>query len=582
MFNKKIINLIGKDKYLLYLITIINVLNSLLNIVFIYLICLIIQILFKNSTILNISDFKYYTLFNLLILILIFINNLIKGKLTNKLGLKAKINLRNKLFNKYLKLSFSNKNINVASFMQLSIEGVEQLELYYSFFLPQFFYSLINPIFLFIIFMFLNHLTALFLLFCVPLIPLSIIIVSKKAKKVFAKYWVTYNKLSNKFYDNLMGLNDLKIFNADKAYQDKMDKDSEEFRIATMKVLSMQLSSITIMDLVAYLGSAIGIIISFINIKNVNSFIYLDSNFVILFIILISIEFFLPLRALGSAFHVSMNGVTAGKNIIKILDYKENSFGNKEISDFELKIKKLSFKYSDANNYLLKDIYLNLNETGLVGLCGESGSGKSTLISILTGGNKEYEGDIFIKDYNLKDISKDSLYSNIALISSSSYLFKGSLRSNFHFYNSSLSDEEIYLSLKKVNLLEFVNNNKGLDFEIEEDCSNLSGGEKQRLILAINLLLDKKLYIFDEATSNIDFDSEKNIMENILELSKKKSVLLISHRLANFINVDKLYVLENYILKEYQGHKDCMDKNNFYNKLYTSQIKLENSYKELK
>ncbi|WP_314775566.1 ABC transporter ATP-binding protein/permease [uncultured Solobacterium sp.] len=498
------------------------------------------------------------------------------GDLKDTLGRNVKKDLRQKIYDKIIKLGVrTTDNMSMAGLTQLSMEGVEQLDLYYSAYIPQFFYAMIAPIILFIVTVRINWAVALVLLACVPLIPMSIIAVSRYAKKIFAKYWGKYTSMGDSFLDSVQGLKELKIFQADAAQNIKMNETSEEFRKITMKVLVMQLASTTIMDMVAYGGAGLGIALTIHAVVNGSL-----SAYAALFLILVAVDFFLPLRAFGSAFHIAMNGASAGNKILSLLAQPDPVWGSETIDNTEIKVKDVTFSY-DGKRDVLKHASMNFGSTGMCAIVGESGSGKSTVVNLLLGAYHPQQGSILVGNKPLETLSRESYYSHISVVSYNTYIFNETIRQNFMLAKDNVTDEEIYSALKKVNLYDFIIDNGGLDKVITEDAANISGGQKQRLALAINLVANKDIYIFDEATSNIDIESEAIIMNNIKELSKEKSVIVISHRLANVIAADTIYYIEDGEVKEHGTHNELMNMHEGYAKLYTTQKKLEEGYTEV-
>lgn len=482
--------------------------------------------------------------------------------------------LREKIYDKMLKLGASyNEYVSSSEVVQVYTEGVEQLETYFSKYLPQLFYSLIAPITLFIILSRVNLKASLVLLICVPLIPMSIVAVQKFAKKLLSNYWSTYTGLGDSFLENLQGLTTLKIYQADKMKAEEMDQESEKFRKITMKVLTMQLNSISVMDIVAYGGAAVGMIIALLE--------YLHGHITMqdtLCIILLASEFFLPLRLLGSFFHIAMNGMAASDKIFRILDIPEISFGKEVLSDHSLDIllKDVHFSYEE-NREILKGIDMTLQKGSFISLVGESGCGKSTIAGILARKNRGYTGDITIGGTPLKDVNEKDLMKHVVLIRHNSYLFKGTVEDNLRMADSHATKEEMEAVLDKVNLLGFLNSQDGIKTKLLEKASNLSGGQCQRLAIARALLKkDVSVYILDEAASNIDIESEELIMNVIHELAKTKTVLLISHRLANVVKSDHIYFLQDGQIKEHGSHTELMNQNGAYKHLYEAQMALEN------
>ena len=472
----------------------------------------------------------------------------------------VKETLRSCLYKKLAKIGNSYTNEwSTAEIVQLSSEGVEQLETYFANYIPQFFYSLIAPMTLFIVISFMDMKAALVLLVCVPLIPMSIVFVQKFAKRLLNRYWGQYTKLGDSFLENLQGLTTLKIYEADGHYHEKMNVESENFRKITMRVLTMQLNSITVMDLVAYGGSALGIVFALRGITDL---------FQTLFIILISAEFFIPMRQLGSYFHIAMNGMAASDKLFAILETETKEKQNVNINNYSISASNLRFGYTDKE--VLHDICFEANK-GLIGFVGESGSGKSTIASLLMGQYTNYSGELKLSNYEIKDID---IYPYMTLVSLESYLFSGSLRDNLAMAKK-VSEQEMNMALEKVGILDFVHEQGGLNMRILEGGKNLSGGQRQRLVLARALLKDSPIYIMDEATSNIDVESENKIMEVLYELSKEKLVLCISHRLANLIHADQIYCLKDGNIVERGTHEELLQQNGVYCDLFNTQKELE-------
>ena len=500
----------------------------------------------------------------------------ITGNLKDLLGRKAKKDLREKTYDKIVRLGVrSTDGMSVAGLTQVAMEGIEQLDLYYSSYIPQFFYAMLAPIILFFVTVGIDWRVAVVLLCCVPLIPVSIVAVSKYAKKIFAKYWGKYTSMGDSFLDSVQGLRELKIFRADAAQHVKMNENAEEFRKITMKVLVMQLASTTIMDIVAYGGAGLGIAFAVTGVANRGL-----SPVSALFLILVAVDFFLPLRAFGSAFHVAMNGASAGKKILSLLAQPDPVWGEEKLSNTELKLENVTFSYDGERN-VLKNVTMTFPEKGMTSIVGESGCGKSTAVGLLYGALRPKSGKVTAGGKPLESLSREEYYSKLAVVSYNTYIFNTTVRENFRLAKGNVTDDEIFAALEKVNLADFIRENGGLGKEITEDGANISGGQKQRLALAVNLVADKSVYIFDEATSNIDIESEAVIMRNIKALSEKKSVIVISHRLENVVPSDRIYYMENGDVKEVGMHSELMASQGGYAALYTAQKKLENGYAEV-
>lgn len=505
-------------------------------------------------------------------------------KLANTASYKAsrsvKRTIRGMLYEKLLKLGSSyTEHVPTAEVVQLAGEGVEQLETYFGQYMPQFFYAFLAPITLFFVVRPISVRVAVVLLVCVPLIPVAIMLVQKIAKRLLKNYWGQYAKLGDHFLENLQGLTTLKIYQADEARHKEMNEDAEHFRKITMKVLTMQLNSIIVMDLVAYGGAALGIMLAILG------YVSGDIDFVGSFmIILLSADFFIPMRQLGSFFHVAMNGMTASDKIFAILDLPEDEAKSAVPETNDILIRDVHFGYTEDKE-ILGGINMDFNEGSFTAIVGESGCGKSTIAGILTNRNKNYQGSIRIGKAELRDIAESELMKRITLISHNSYIFKGSLRENLMLGKMDAGEEELWDVLRKVNLYDFVKAESGLDLELLEAGTNLSGGQRQRLALARALLHDSPVYIFDEATSNIDVESENDIMDLILSMTRdktfgNKTVILISHRLANVVNADNIYVIKSGKISQSGSHGELLQADGEYARLWNEQQALENMLKE--
>ena len=487
---------------------------------------------------------------------------------------RVKHELRSLIYRKLAGMPLNQVNQqSTSSIIQVASEGVEQLEIYFGRYLPQLFYSLLAPLTLFFFLVFFNAPTALILLVCVPLIPMSIIAVNKIAKKLLAKYWAIYVGLGSSFLDNLQGLVTLKIYQDDGYKAKQMDAEAEQFRTITMKVLTMQLNSVSLMDLLAYGGAAVGILTALLQYQEAQISIF----GVILFILLAS-EFFIPLRLLGSFFHVAMNGKAASDKIFTLLDTpveaQQSAVDFAAKNNVEVEIKNLHFAYS-AEKPAIQGLDLTIQPNQLTVFVGKSGCGKSTLVSLLMGFYKLQQGEILFNGQNAFEIDRASFYQNVSLVSHSSYVFKGSLRDNMLMAKTGATDEQIYQCLEQVNLANFVRENGGLDMPLLSRGTNLSGGQIQRLALARALLHDAQVYIFDEATSNIDVESEEVILQFIQQFKQHKTIVMISHRLANAVNADCIYVLDKGKLIEQGTHSALMAENGAYAAMFQQQKSLE-------
>ena len=577
MIDKDLFKLLGSNKKYIYLTVAAMLLGLIANIGITATICWTIYIAYMDVTKDVVVPFTAYLLplgIMALAILLRYGLSILTAELRSRLGQEVKKDLRDKIYNKIVRLGVrSTDDMSMAGLTQISMEGVEQLDLYYSQYIPQFFYAMAAPIILFFITVGMDWRVALTLLLCVPLIPMSIIAVSKYAKRIFAKYWGKYTSMGDAFLDSVNGLKELKVFNADKRQHEKMNESSEEFRKITMKVLVMQLASTTIMDLVAYGGAGLGIAIAILGFTS-----YGVSPFIGLFLILVAVEFFLPLRAFGSAFHIAMNGASAGKKIISLLDTPDPAWGTDDFTDLEIDLNNVKFSYDGSRN-VLDNVSCSFTK-GMTAIVGESGCGKSTIVNMLIGALRPNEGEILVGGKRVESLSRENYYKKLAVVSHNTYIFNVSIRENFRLVKENVSDDEIYEALKKVNLYSFVIENGGLDKIITEDANNISGGQKQRLALAINLISNKDIYVFDEATSNIDIESEKIIMDNIHKLALDKVIIIISHRLANIVKADKIYYMEDGSIKGVGTHDELMEATQNYKNLYLTQKRLEEGYIE--
>ena len=489
-----------------------------------------------------------------------------------KASVDVKKILRQKIYDKMLRLGPAyREQVSTSEVMQVSTEGVEQLETYFGRYLPQLFYSLLAPVTLFVVLCRVSLKASVVLLICVPLIPLSIVAVQKIAKKLLNKYWSIYTGLGDSFLENLQGLTTLKIYQADAKKAVEMDEEAQTFRRITMKVLTMQLNSTSVMDIVAYGGAAVGMIVA------VSEFLAGRLGFVgCVTIVLLASEFFIPLRLLGSFFHIAMNGMAASDKIFAILDLPEAEEGQKEIQKAGLAVKfeDVHFSYEEDRE-ILKGISLEIPAGNFVALAGESGCGKSTVAGILSGKNRGFSGSVTIGGVPIGEIREASLMKNVTLVRHNSYLFKGTVEENLRMAKPDATEAEMRAVLGRMNLMAFLDTQDGLQTQLQEQAGNLSGGQKQRLGLARALLHDSPIYIFDEATSNIDVESEEMIMEVIRELAKTKTVILISHRLANVVDADRIYMMKNGEFAEQGVHEELMKMHGYYAELFESQRVLE-------
>lgn len=533
----------------------------------------------------------------IMVAIVQFVCSIISAKMSYLSSKSVKKTLREKIYLKLLSLGAAYKeSVKTSEVVQVAVEGCDQLETYFGAYLPQFFYAMLAPLTLFTVLMFVNIPSAVVLLICVPMIPVSIAVVQTWAKKLLSKYWGQYTALGDTFLENLQGLTTLKIYQADEFKNKQMNEESEKFRKITMKVLTMQLNSITIMDLIAYGGAALGVIMAATQFKAGNI-----SIAGAMLIIMLSADFFIPMRRLGSYFHIAMNGMAASDKIFRLLDY-EDDISKENIKDELQRLEEnrkgitkcnfpkdasiicnnLSFSYKDnPDKEIINNANLTFTKGSFTALVGESGCGKSTIAAILMGRNKGYKGsilvgDIKLSDIELSDIAEESLMKNVTYISHQSFLFKGTVKDNLIMAKNDATDDELWNVLNRVNLVHFLRSENGLDTKLTEEGRNFSGGQRQRLALARALLHNSPYYIFDEATSNIDVESEDLIMQLIYELAKDKTVIMISHRLANVKNADCIYVLDKGNVAGSGTHKELLNTCSVYSKLWNTQVDLEN------
>lgn len=568
MINKRLVSYLKEDRQYVYLQVLMQWFGLIMQIGIIVIMGDLLNQMYLKHTVSNLW------LKVILIILLIIIKGIL-GKRATVLSFKASKNIKGKLrsdiYKKILALNnHYNEVISTASLTQLMSEGVEQLEIYFGKYLPQFFYSLLAPVTLFIVLAQVEFKAALVLFICVPLIPVSIVMVQKFAKRLLSKYWGLYGNLAERFLDNVSGLTTLKGYRGDQSKHIEMNEEASRFRKITMKVLVMQLNSISIMDLVAYGGAGLGIIFTLISYSKHQ--IDLKQAFMM---IMLSAEFFIPLRLLGSFFHIAMNGNAASEKIFKLLDAPYNQDKSSTIDKIQaIEIKNLSFAYQ--KDLVLENISMKITKPGLYGIVGSSGSGKSTLSKLLMGYFDNYQGNLTYNDLEIKDIIHESLMKEITLVEHNGYIFAGTVRSNLLDGNKLADDQKLINVLKQVNLWQYFSLLDGLDTVIEERGNNLSGGQKQRLNIARALLHDSSIYIFDEATSNIDIESEEIIMQVIDTLAKTKIVILISHRLANVINCACNYVFASGKLIGSGRHEQLMKENQEYYHLVMRQAEIEN------
>ena len=487
-------------------------------------------------------------------------------------AMAAKRSVRRQVYDKLVRMGPGySERIATSEAVQVSVEGCEQLESYFGQYLPQLLYAVLAPL---TVFAFLAPLclpAAIALLVCVPLIPISIVAVQKIAKRVMGRYWGAYTDLGGAFLENLQGLTTLKIYQVDEACHRQMNEQAESFRRATMRLLTMQLNSITVMDVFAFGGAAVGIIAAMVQFANGQIPFY--AAFCVVFL---SPEFFIPMRALGSFFHTAMNGMAVAEKMFAILDAPESEQGTRSVDPEHagIVVRDVSYSY-DGQRAVLEHVDFAAPAGSFTGIVGESGSGKSTLAGILCGRNLGFEGDVEIGGVPLGQVSRESMAQTVTVVPFSSYLFSGTVRSNLLMARPKATDDELWDVLRRCRIDGFVRASGGLDTPVSEQGGSFSGGQRQRLALARALLHDTPVYIFDEATSNVDADSEQAIVGVIHELAKSRTVIMISHRLASVSEADRIFVLANGRVAESGSHEQLCAADGAYAKLWGRQMELE-------
>lgn len=570
MFNKRLLSEFKENKILVVGMVITQWLSLLANVLLIYTMSDFIMKVFNRQV--ESKDIYILAITAITVMAVRTVMNSLNSSLSFKASTGVKKRLRQMIFEKLMRLGSGYKEkLQTAEAVQITTEGVEQLEIYFAKYIPQFFYSLLAPLTLFLIVGRMSLKVAAVLLICVPLIPVSIVAVQKFAKKMLSKYWGTYTELGDSFLESIQALTTLKIYQADERYAKKMDDEAEKFRKITMKVLIMQLNSVSIMDMIAYGGAALGIILTVLEWQAAG--INLAQS---IFIIMVSAEFFLPLRLLGSFFHIAMNGNAAADKIFKLLDCEEiQDTENVNWNMGDIVCENVSYTYPDKEDAVLRNVSFNIPQNELTAIVGESGCGKSTFVSLLMKERRDYTGKITIGSNELNEISGDMLRRHITRISHDAYIFYGTLYDNLKMGNPAADRKQMEEALRLVDMYDTVSEKGGLDMAIEEKGANLSGGQKQRIAMARAILHDSDVYVFDEATSNVDVESENKIMEVVDKLSKTKTVIVIYHRLANVKNADNIIVLKDGIICEQGNHNLLIEKNGHYARLYNTQKKLE-------
>ncbi|MDR2109025.1 MAG: ATP-binding cassette domain-containing protein [Coriobacteriales bacterium] len=541
-------------------------------------------------------------------------------------SLEAKGTLRDRLYRKMLDLGLApDQKVRISEVLQMAGEGVEQIEAYFGRYLPQLLYSLLAPLTLFAFVASFSVLSALALLLGVPLILLSLMLISRRARRVFSHYWNSYTDLGTVFLESLQGLTTLKIFRADARRQEEMRSNAEGFRVVTMRLLKTQLASVTAIDLIACCSAVAGICVALFQFRS--GAISLSGC---LIIILLSSEFFAPLRSLASLFHVAMNGVTACNRMFALFDRKTPGTEGIPLQGtaFNIELRGLSYAYPERDEQavgaapaapaatpadaavspdvasppdaaapaapatvasaaapapapataarpILRDLTFSLPQGSFVALVGESGCGKSTLCALLNGARSGYAGSVTIAGHELRDVDRQSLLERVVLVGTSAHIFKASVAENLRVASAKASDEQLWEVLERVRLASFLRAEQGLETQVQEGAANLSGGQRQRLALARALLHDAPVYIFDEATSNIDAESEQCIMEAVFALAQTRTVLFISHRLANVVRAQCIHLLRDGRIVESGEHEELLARGGEYAAMYNRQWQLE-------
>ena len=489
----------------------------------------------------------------------------------SKASAVGKAAVRERVYDKLVALGSSYKEqVSTTQAVQICGEGAEKLEVYLGQYLPQLFYAVFAPLTLFALFLFIDVPAAVVLLVCVPLIPIAIVVIMKVARRVMGAYWDSYTDLGQTFYESISALTTLKLFQADEAKQLQMDEEAEGFRASTMRLLRMQLNSITVMDFFTFGGAAVGIVIALFQLAAGEI-----SLAAAISVALLAVEFFLPMRILGSYFHTAMGAAPVLDQMFSLLGLPDLNQGTETVEAGEVEIVCEGLSYSYGEGDALADINLRVEENTFVGITGESGSGKSTLAKLLSGELMGYTGSVRYNGVELRDISPDSLHGLVTHISASAYIFKGTIRTNLLVGNRNATDYALWSALGKCNLDDFVLKQGGLDIPVAEGGANLSGGQRQRLAIARALLRDTPIYLFDESTSNVDADSERDILACIQRLSIEKTVIVISHRLSALAWADNIVVMEKGRIVEQGAHGSLAVGSGAYAKLWKQQEQME-------
>lgn len=565
MVKSELLNYIPKSKRYILFTALLNWLSMVLNVVILYLVVRIIEAVVSNT-------FENLTIFIMLIVISIAIKYVaIRSSIdfTRIISAKVRKKMRERIYLKMAGLGFKvNKKYGDAEITQLTVEGVEQLDLYYSVFVPKVFYGLAAPLTVLVILSVLSMRVAMVLFFSVPLIPLLIIGMNTYAKKKMGKHWKRYTSLGDMFLDRMRGLTTLKIFQADRLKHDQLNQQSEQFRKSTMSVLKMQLNSITIMDLVAFGGAALAILFALQDVRN-----GMLDPFLAIFVILLSAEFFLPLRSLGSAFHVATNGLASYKRIDAFLKDDTLKYGTKSLKKPVTSIHAVNLSYAySKESVLLEDVSFTFETPGFYAVAGKSGSGKSTLARLFMGFDDQYRGRLLFNDREVGELSLETLAEHVTIVDHESHLFNGSVLDNLILGNRKADEKRIESVLRTVDLYDlFMDKPEKLDYMLYENGTNVSGGQRQRLLVARALLMEKDVYIFDESTASVDSKSEEIIMDALEELAKKKIVIMITHKLYTITHATHILYIDDHTVCKQGTHDDLMSREGPYAKTYLEQ-----------
>ena len=546
----------------------------------------------------DVTEFWLSVVVFLVIAVVRFVAHRLATKLGTLAAERVKLGLRSQLYRKMLSLGPSYaQHVRTSDVVQLTGEGVDQVQSFFELFLPQLGFAILAPLTLFTVIAPINMPTAVTLLVCAPLIVIIVGLIAMRTAKTFRKYWGKYTDMGAVFLDDLQGLETLKTFDADERAAEKMNREAEEFRVMTMRVLQIQLRSLTAMDVVAYGGAAAGIFVAVWQFMHGGNQAFGDLLVSeprladpllglsgVLFVILMAFDFFLPLRQLGSYFHVAMNGMTSSKRIFALLDVPGPTYGTQTLpaaADLGVRAEALGFSYGDGNaKPALHDVTLTMPARSLTAIVGESGSGKSTLAALVAGELEGYTGSLRFVDggatVELRDCSEDALMRAVSIVGARSHLFAGTLRDNLLMAKPDATDEELRRALADAHILDFIDAQPdGLDMRIGQDAANLSGGQRQRVAVARALLRDTPIMIFDEATSSVDADSERLIMETVHKLAAHKTVLLITHRLADAVAADTIAVFADGRCVEHGSHDELVAADGTYATMFRAQTDVE-------